>query len=111
VHLCRSEDATACAGAGNWASGWLVFVPDDPARPSRVGPGSEVLRFNRPRYRGRIEANRAVFIFRPGDSRSTNGTVIFCDPRGGSASRAVIISHTGRPRGSAYSAAGTALPC
>jgi len=111
VSLCRSEDGRSCAGSGDWAAGWLVFVPDDAARPSRLGPGAEILRYHRPRYRGPIEANRAVFVFRPDDSRSTNGTVIFCDLRGPAASRAVIISHTGRPRGSAYSAAGTALPC
>lgn len=111
VSLCRSEDGASCAGPGDWARGWLVFVPADPGRPALAGPGSDILRFEQSRYRGAIEANRAVFVFRPGDARSTNGTVIFCDPRGPAASRAVIISHTGRPRGSAYSATGTALPC
>ena len=29
VSLCRSSNQTACAGAGDWAAGWLIFVDAD----------------------------------------------------------------------------------
>ena len=50
------------------------------------------------RFSGTLVSNRARFEFRPFPSRSTNGTISFCDARGGAAQRAIVISYTGRPR-------------
>jgi type IV fimbrial biogenesis protein FimT len=112
VTVCKSSDGLHCAGSEvGWDAGWLVFVPSDPERPTRLDAAAPRMLTHQPQFRGRISANREAFVFRADARRSTNGTVVFCDPRGPERSRAVIISHTGRPRSSAYSAAGTSLPC
>ena len=48
------------------------------------------------------------------DSRTqgvVNGTLVFCDPRGSAHARAIIISHTGRPRVARLDADGKPLRC
>ncbi|MCC5863387.1 MAG: GspH/FimT family pseudopilin [Gammaproteobacteria bacterium] len=112
VTVCKTTDGATCAGpAADWSGGWLVFVPAQATRPTRFDASAEVLRADRPPYRGTISANREAFVFRPAPQRSTNGTIMFCDQRGGAAARAVIVSHTGRPRSSAYSPDGRPLAC
>ena len=87
--LCPSTDGANCAGdAGAWASGWIVTAGAGPLRQGD-GPGDA---------RARLLANRAAFVFRPYDRRSTNGTIAWCDARGEAAARSVVISPTGRPR-------------
>jgi type IV fimbrial biogenesis protein FimT len=112
VTVCKSSDGLQCAGReAGWDAGWLVFVPSNPERPTRLDDAAPRVLNHQPRFRGQISANREAFVFRADARRSTNGTVVFCDPRGPEHSSAVVISHTGRPRSSAYSAAGTSLPC
>ncbi len=112
VTLCRTVDGMHCAGGGDdWSGGWLVFVPAQPTRPTAFDASAELLRVDRPGFQGAVRGNRAAFVFRPGPQRSTNGTVVFCDRRGSPEARAVIISHTGRPRSSPYSPDGRALVC
>jgi type IV fimbrial biogenesis protein FimT len=45
-----------------------------------------------------VTSNRLAYTFRPVTQRGVNGTIVFCDERGSIAARAIIISHTGRPR-------------
>ena len=52
----------------------------------------------RPSSAALIRSNRSYFEFRPFLRRSTNGTISFCDARGPSSARRVIVSFTGRPR-------------
>ncbi len=112
VTVCKTADGLSCAGsAADWSGGWLVFVPSQPTRPTRFDTGAVVLRVDQPPYRGTISANRDAFVFRPAPQRSTNGTVMFCDQRGSTSARAVIVSHTGRPRSSPYLPDGRALAC
>jgi len=40
-----------------------------------------------------------------------NGTLVFCDPRGSSSARAIVISHTGRPRVSRRDSSNKPLKC
>jgi hypothetical protein len=40
-----------------------------------------------------------------------NGTIVFCDARGSAHARAIIISHTGRPRVAQRDADGKPLRC
>ncbi|MCC5869955.1 MAG: GspH/FimT family pseudopilin [Gammaproteobacteria bacterium] len=112
VTLCKTIDYRQCAGPGtDWTTGWLVFVPGNPLQPTRLDDPERILLAHQNSFNGRIEANREAFVIRSGGVRSTNGTVIFCDDRVAAHARAVIISTTGRPRSSGYSAAGTPLPC
>lgn len=112
VTLCKTIDHRQCADRGDdWSMGWLVFVPRNPLQPTRLDDPEHILIAHQSSFDGRISANREAFVFHSGGSRSTNGTVMFCDTRGAPRARAVIISTTGRPRSSPYSAAGTPLPC
>jgi type IV fimbrial biogenesis protein FimT len=78
-------------GAGCLGRGWLVAPADAPAVVLRRGPGATD-------PRARLVANRGQFSFEPHDRRSTNGTIAWCDGRGETAARAIVIAPTGRPR-------------
>jgi type IV fimbrial biogenesis protein FimT len=111
VVLCKSIDLERCGGGEiGFDHGWMVFVNTDDVRPPHRAASEPLLRAHGPSTGIRISANRQLFEFRPFRSRSTNGTVTFCDRRGASEARAVIVSYTGRPR---LSAAGPdrALSC
>lgn len=99
VVLCKTDDGLRCAGKElSFDVGWMVFVNEDDLRPPERSPDEPLLLQHRPSITGPIHANRRLFEFRPFRHRSTNGTVTFCDRRGASAARAVIVSYTGRPR-------------
>ena len=92
VVLCPAGSSGACAPQRDaWGHGWTVAVATAPDAPLRTGPGVRHARVA-------LLANRDAFTFETRDRRSTNGTVAWCDPRGEAASRALVISPTGRPR-------------
>jgi type IV fimbrial biogenesis protein FimT len=85
VSLCKSADGRTCTNAAaDWNGGWIVFVNKDrddlPVRDAE----EDIIQV----YSGWPAGNQAV----------VNGTIIFCDARGPAHARAIIISHTGRPR-------------
>jgi type IV fimbrial biogenesis protein FimT len=97
VILCRTPNEIVCGNTSTgFEDGWMVFVDTD--GDSRPTSGEPVLFIHKPLIRGTIRSNRAAYTFRPHYRRSTNGTITFCDERGETAARAVIVSHTGRPR-------------
>lgn len=99
VVLCKTVDIQHCGGNEiSYAEGWMVFVNEDDARPPHRSAEEPLLRAYRPEPGTGISSNRRLFEFRPFRTRSTNGTVTFCDRRGAAAARAVIVSYTGRPR-------------
>lgn len=99
VVLCKTRDLTHCGAREiSYSAGWMVFVNEDGGRPPARSTSEPLLFTYRPQPGARITSNRARFEFRPFRHFSTNGTVTFCDRRGGSAARAVIVSYTGRPR-------------
>lgn len=92
VMLCPAGNGGACAPQREaWGRGWTVAVATTPDTPLRTGPGVRPARVA-------LLANRDAFTFATRDRRSTNGTLAWCDPRGAAASRAIVISPTGRPR-------------
>ena len=111
VVVCRSATGATCAAAGNWASGWIVFVNEDRDDPPQVDGGERVLHVIQHQPLGSITSNRRAYVLRPYALRATNGTVVFCDARGRPAARAVIVSYTGRPRVSNRNASGQLLTC
>ncbi len=111
VVICKAPNAQNCDSGGTWGDGWLVFVNTDRDRPPRVDEGERVLRRNGAIRQGSVTANRAAFVFRSYGVSSTNGTLTFCDKRGSTAARAVIVSSTGRPRASSRTAGGGNLEC
>lgn len=112
VVLCPSLDGLYCTAEPlGYTSGWIVFVNTDDDRPPRRGDAEPLLFVYKPKIEGSVTANRRLFEFRPFRKRSTNGTIVFCDVRGSSAARAVIVSYTGRPRVAPTSATGRPLVC
>ncbi len=111
VVLCKTVDFERCGGDEiRYDDGYMVFVNEDDVRPPRRSAGEPLIRAYRPSERVSISSNRQLFEFRPFRTRSTNGTVTFCDRRGEVAARAVVVSYTGRPR-IAESGPGRALTC
>ena len=99
IVLCKTVDQVRCGGPGvHWEHGWMVFANSGDEAPPVRDAGEPLIRAHQPASDGTIRGNRAVFHFKPGFWRSTNGTVTFCDRRGAAKARAVIISYTGRPR-------------
>ena len=112
VVLCKSSDGQQCNNsADNWADGWLVFDNLDHDEPAQVDAGEPVLRIYNSAQGMNISSNRPSFSFRAVAQGSVNGTIVFCDARGDASARAIIISHTGRPRQSSKDASNHALHC
>lgn len=109
--LCGSSDGQQCSTTGEWTEGWLLFANDDDDEPPHVDPGETVLASSRLSAQLRLYANRDAFVLRPFGLRNTNGTLVWCDRRGAANARAVIVSFTGKPRGSLTTASGLPLNC
>jgi type IV fimbrial biogenesis protein FimT len=110
--LCKTADTVVCGDAAiGYEQGWMVFANDDRDRPPVRDSGEDLLLFHDPASAGTVRSNRPWYEFRPFSIRSTNGTVTFCDGRGPTAARAVIISYTGRPRTSDRGPGRRALTC
>jgi type IV fimbrial biogenesis protein FimT len=112
VTMCKSIDGSTCADSdAAWAEGWMVFVNTDrDAQPQR-DVGEDVLLVHAAWPTGTINSNRQSYSFRPFQQAVINGTLVFCDPRGSAHARAIIISHTGRPRVAQRDASNRALRC
>jgi type IV fimbrial biogenesis protein FimT len=112
VVLCKSSSGTRCDNSpGDWSGGWIVFDNLDHDEPGQVDNGEPVLRVYNPAEQIAVRSNRQTFSFRSAAQGAVNGTIVFCDARGSGAARAIIISHTGRPRQSARDASNRPLNC
>ena len=112
VSLCPSRDGEVCGPAGTpWQSGWMVFVNRDRDHPAVRDAGEDLLRVYEAWPAGQVLANRPTLSFRAFGQMGITATFTFCDRRGGSSARAVIISQTGRPRVSGRDASGAPLSC
>jgi type IV fimbrial biogenesis protein FimT len=112
VAVCKSMDGTQCAApAASWSDGYVVFANEDRDSPPRVDAGEEILLAHPRIERMRVSANRDAIVYWPVSMAGTTASIVFCDDRGASAARAVIVSHTGRPRIAARDASGRALRC
>lgn len=111
VTICRSIDGQSCSPTGDWQSGWIVFLNSDDDQPPERD-ANETLLSVFPAWRGgSISSNRPTYSFRPHVHRIVNGSVTFCDRRGSSQARAVIINTAGRPRVSSRDSSGQPLRC
>ncbi len=112
VSLCRSADGRSCASQdAPWTVGWMVFVNEDRDEPAERDSNEAIVAVYGPRDNMSISSNRATYSFRPHTQGVVNGTIVFCDRRGSEHARAIIISHTGRPRVATRDASGRALKC
>ena len=108
VIVCQTIDTGRCGGTGT--TGWMVYVNLDDKYPPARSAAEPLLYVHGSELTGTIVSNRPYYEFRAG-RRSTNGTIVFCDRRGASAARAVIVSYTGRPRVDRRDGDGRLLRC
>lgn len=111
VTVCKSSDGLACARQGDWTIGWMVFANQDSDEPAARDTNEPVLAVYQGWSRGRITSNRPAYSFRPYTQGVVNGTIVFCDTRGSEHARAIIVSHTGRPRISKRDSSNRPLKC
>jgi type IV fimbrial biogenesis protein FimT len=112
VSLCKSIDGSTCTHRGvEWTVGWLVFVNSDRDELPQRDPDELILAVYEGWARGRITSTRLSYSFRPQAQAVVNGTIVFCDSRGPDHARAIIVSHTGRPRVAQRDSSGRALRC
>lgn len=112
VTLCKSTDGRTCLNrAPEWSTGWMVFVNLDRDDPPERDSEEPVLAVYQGWTAGHITSNRNAYSFRPHTQAVVNGTLLFCDPRGSAQARAIIISHTGRPRVAQRDASNKPLRC
>jgi type IV fimbrial biogenesis protein FimT len=93
VVLCKSDEQRQCSAAAGGRH-WIIAGQLAGGSPAR----QQTLRVFTTGFSGVISSNRSMFEFRPLPQRSSNGTIRFCDPRGGRHERAIIVSYSGRPR-------------
>jgi len=111
VMVCKTDDTRRCGGADLPAdAGWMVYVNLDDDYPPQRSAAEPLLYVHDAELIGTVISNRPYYEFRVG-RRSTNGTIVFCDSRGATAARAVIVSYTGRPRVARVDADGHPLKC
>ena len=115
VTICKSANGVDCTPTSDWHEGWIIFV--DPNRNRTVDAGEAIIRAqqaltegNTVKFRASLGQNNDV-TYRPTGFSEKNGTFTFCDARGPSRARAIILYRTGRPRVSTKSASGGSLNC
>jgi type IV fimbrial biogenesis protein FimT len=112
VSICRSADGKNCANQlPNWNGGWIVFENLDRDQPANTDAGETILYRRGAVTSGVLDSNRDSFSFRPFNQVDVNGTIVYCPTAVSKDARAIIISHTGRPRTSDKDAGGKPLKC
>ena len=112
VSVCRSSDGRNCESrSGDWRGGWIVFANRDRDDPPERDSGEDLIASSGGWPDGSITSNRGAYSFRPTTQGVVNGTIVFCDSRGSAYARAIIISHTGRPRVAQRDSEGKPLRC
>lgn len=112
VSICKSVDGSSCAhGQSNWNVGWIAFVNLDRDELPERDADEPLLTVQQEWPQGSVSSNRGAYSFRPHIQGVVNGTIVFCDPRGSASARAIIISHTGRPRVSQRDSSNKPLQC
>ena len=98
VLLCKADEQRSCSAAAH-GDRWIVtHAPEDDAFEDESPARPHALRTLEVRFSGQIISNRSTYEFLPLPRRSSNGTILFCDARGGHHQRAIVVSYSGRPR-------------
>lgn len=98
VTVCSTSDAASCASSTTWETGWLVFADND--ADGAVDAGDVILQVGSPLSGAntlRSGLQRATFQS-TGFSSGFLGTFRFCDSRGVTEARGVVLSAQGRVR-------------
>jgi type IV fimbrial biogenesis protein FimT len=97
--FCPTRDRLHCSEESRWESGWLVGVDRDRNNqpdgvPLRVGHGHAPVRIKS------SEARRRVAFLPDGSASGSNLTLLFCSPDPRLGPLGVVVSNSGRIRGS-----------
>jgi Tfp pilus assembly protein FimT len=111
VSVCHSSDGQRCDPGFDWSRGWIVFANHDRDEPPVRDAAEELIVTSVGTPGISITSNRRAYSFRAMAQAVVNGTIVFCDARGSAHARAIIISHTGRPRVAQRDADGKPLRC
>lgn len=106
--VCKRQSGTKKCGSGNkWHTGWLVFMDDngdgavDPAT-AVLGSGDDIIQIISPLAQDKIKlwfnSGKRVSYKANASVNILGGTFTFCDDRGNSARRGIVISQGGRVR-------------
>lgn len=114
VGFCPSSDGATCAGAV-YDNGWIVFLNNDADNPPAVDAGETILRAHAGttangsslRATGITTGLNYAATGRP----SAAGDIAYCDDRGASHARSVIVSRVGLITAGATHFDGSALTC
>lgn len=112
VTVCKSSNGSACSGTADWQNGWIVFVDTD--GDETVDSGETVIRVRQTLEGGatlRYGTSYDYVYYKSDGSAWPNATFTFCDARGASGARAIIVTQAGRARISNKSSSGGALSC
>ena len=103
VTLCKSANGSACANAGDWGQGWIIFVDNN--RNQTRDDGEAILRVHgslagNNRLTGNNNFTDAITYQASGDTLGLGtGTLALCDARkDDDKGKAIVINSTGRAR-------------
>lgn len=112
--FCPSSDGATCSGA-IYDNGWIVFLNNDADSPPVVDAGETVLRTHSgTTFSGtslRATGITTGLNFAATGRPSAPGDITYCDDRGASQARSVIVTRVGIIRADSTHEDGTALTC
>lgn len=113
VVICPSTDQNACANTTQWQNGWIAFADrnlnkehdrdESLLRVSNIASTNLRIASSNGRQRIAFQSD--------GSAGGSNTTLTFCDARGATRARAIIIAVNGRPRLVSTRSDGTTLVC
>lgn len=112
VTLCKSNNGATCSNAALWREGWIVFL--DANGNEAVDAGETIVRVGQALPGGitlRYGTSYRYVYYKPDGSAWPNATFTFCDPRGASDARAILVTQAGRARISDKASDGSTLEC
>ena len=96
---CPGNATTGCAGHARWAAGWLIFADlnGDQAHQGGEPVLRQAMAIDGLSVLG--AASRSMIRFFPGGTApGSNTSIVFCDQRGPSSGKKLVISNSGRIR-------------
>lgn len=113
VGFCPSANEADCSGA-TYDNGWIVFLNTDADNPPVRDGGESILRTHSGTTAGatlRATGITTGLNFQPTGRPTTAGEITYCDDRGASKARAIIVSLVGTIRSDKFHNDGSALTC
>lgn len=116
VIVCISPDGMTCSSTSNWEEGWILFIDTDRDRQRDAGESILVVQQALEqditiRYGAYPYYSRHFVLYYPDGRSLGNGTFTFCDRRGQTSARAMVLYKSGRVRSARRMPDGNELSC